>query len=989
MKNDEFDAYKYANEFEILSLEIISIVFFDGDKQKKISEKVHTQETRDNGVDGYIKFKINGSSYTYTVEAKLRTCDTLGLKDFASSVLNSLINFSTRHFVVTNILYSKDAVAAIENLNAQKKGNIDLIDGRRLQDIINKKMNLFSKYPNILVDYIMNRSLKNTIYKSDSTAFTAPLETFTIYTEYLESCKKNIIEQYEKGERFFIVEGCANTGKTTFIENVIHSLCEKYNKVSNVLDMEILSTPRLILSRIIEIVSGINILSLLDFLSKEDTDEILSASSKEISILNDLGTAIKILFDPNAADEDEQVFYLNELLKKAVSTHYFSEANILYFRNLDKSTSKQLFFLLKILKIFPSNGIAVFLELLKPFQQCEVQYIPLNNWFEKSKLFKTSKYGTHVARVISLQNYSSDEKIQLLKKCKEINSYSFITELSKELGDVPGNFHLGLKYVLEKKLFSVPLLKNFELNIHSSNMLFEMFFSEFNNNLQDKELIQSAIVIAYLLDDIVPEHTIYMLSKEYNCDARINILNSPFFSLDYNIIKIVDRQIYKITNLIAPSVIKEIGGKILTEIDNIYTDEYEKTYFICYLNVCICNEINEELIKKVIINLKNRNAIARIDKLLDGIYCLMEYKNYSIIDKLKLIVYYINFVNKQYLYNTKTVCSFLTKAEGLYNELEDSFEYNNEEDSVRLQLDYCQAMYYRQKMLYNYDKCQQFVNEILKYENSFPQFEKQYINAHIWQALIYKEHGCYRQEFKEYIETIRKFPNNFKVKKSFLINAAAYYYFRSPEKALAILEDLISTIRENKEDYRNNLWVYHDWIMVKMYNNQYDMEFLYKIRNIAERCNASNVLTRNFNMEGYYYIKQKSYEAAKACFETAVIISETAGKNKVYFLFLTNLISVKKIMNLDIKDELLAVNNWLYEHAELINERLKKTKKRENENLFAALTSCILACKNVKDIGDTIKEQINTTCFDFSKVTNLLECVHPMYWVDDNIFILF
>lgn len=990
MEKEKFNAYKYANEFEELSLEIINITFFEGNNEKNILEKVHTQETRDNGVDGYIRFSIDNSIYTYTVEAKLRTCDTLGINDFASSILHSLINFSTRHFVVTNISYSKDALNVINCLNAQKKGNIDLVDGKRLQDIINKNIDNFSKYSDILMEYILSKSFEQKFQGAGSAIAEEQEQISVIFTHYLEQSQRDILRQYERGERFFIVEGCADTGKTTFIENTMFALSVKYQKNMHIFDMELLSTPRLFMTRIVEVVSGINILALLEYLSKKDTNELLLASSKEIDFLKDLGVAIRILFDPDTISKEEQTFYMNELLYKAVSRNYFNDSNILYFKNVEKVSSKQLSFFAKIIKIFPENRITVFLELLTPFCQKQVRYISLEEWFDKCALFKSSKYENHSPVLIKLKNYTCDEKADLINKYLNMHlSTAFLRYLTKELGDVPGNFHLGLDYVARNKLYTIPLLKNYHSKLHSSNMLFIMFFSDYCNKQKDNGLLTHAVTVAYLLEDFIPEQVISMFSAQYNCDAQANILKSPFFTVECGKIKIVDRQIYNIENLITPIKIKDISKEILTVIENIYVDYYEKIYFSCLLNIYAGNELNECEIKKSIQLLEKRNAVSRIETLLYSIYNFMDNRNYDIKEKLHLLVYYIKFVNKQYLYTTEKVSYFLTQAENLYDELEYSEGYTSEEDEVGLQIDYCEAMYYRQKMSYNYKECQRFVSDILKYEVSFPQFQKQYANAHIWQALIYKEHGFYREEFREYIQTIRKYPYIFNVKKSFLMNASAHYYFKSPQKALLILNDLIETVRKNGDDYKVNMWLYHDWLMLKMYNKEYDLEFLYKMRNYAERYTASNVLTRNFNMEGYFFTVKHDYKKALECFETAVLINKTAGKNKAYFLFLTNLITIKKSMNLSIEEELQEVNSWLKLHTQIIHERLENTKKISTENLFAALTSCIIACSDVIGIGDIVKEQINENLFDFSQITDPLSLIHSLFVLDDKIIILF
>ena len=116
-KNDTFDAYRYAGDFEKLSLQIVKIIYKDSFDDTKLVYSDTTQTTRDYGVDAYLVVSIKERVQTYTIEAKLRTSDTLSLKDFATSILYYLINTSSRHFIVTNVSYSYEAVKYIRQSN--------------------------------------------------------------------------------------------------------------------------------------------------------------------------------------------------------------------------------------------------------------------------------------------------------------------------------------------------------------------------------------------------------------------------------------------------------------------------------------------------------------------------------------------------------------------------------------------------------------------------------------------------------------------------------------------------------------------------------------------------------------------------------------------------------------------------------------------------------------------------------------------------------
>lgn len=80
---------------------------------------------------------LRGNDITITVEAKLRSKGPLGLKEFASSIVNYFINLSDIHFVVTNVEFSEDAQNILNSIQRKReKYCLNYIDGSLIQKSI-------------------------------------------------------------------------------------------------------------------------------------------------------------------------------------------------------------------------------------------------------------------------------------------------------------------------------------------------------------------------------------------------------------------------------------------------------------------------------------------------------------------------------------------------------------------------------------------------------------------------------------------------------------------------------------------------------------------------------------------------------------------------------------------------------------------------------------------------------------------------------------
>ena len=96
----EFNPNQHWRSFEYLSLEVLSVVLEKENRPYQIIKQDVTKETRDCGVDGFIRFRVADSDREYTVEAKLRAKNKIALRDIATSILYFLIGFRDRKSVV-------------------------------------------------------------------------------------------------------------------------------------------------------------------------------------------------------------------------------------------------------------------------------------------------------------------------------------------------------------------------------------------------------------------------------------------------------------------------------------------------------------------------------------------------------------------------------------------------------------------------------------------------------------------------------------------------------------------------------------------------------------------------------------------------------------------------------------------------------------------------------------------------------------------------
>ena len=135
---EPFDPNQHWRSFEHLSLEVLSVILKKESQPYKIIEQDVTRKTRDCGVDGYIRFCISGSDREYTVEAKLRAANKIALRDIATSILYFLIGFSDRHFIVTNVIFTAEALRVIEEIRRRLGGALETIDGHELRRLLNE-----------------------------------------------------------------------------------------------------------------------------------------------------------------------------------------------------------------------------------------------------------------------------------------------------------------------------------------------------------------------------------------------------------------------------------------------------------------------------------------------------------------------------------------------------------------------------------------------------------------------------------------------------------------------------------------------------------------------------------------------------------------------------------------------------------------------------------------------------------------------------------
>lgn len=946
----KFNAYQYAQEFEKLSLEIVKIVHKEKFDENNIIYGNTTQQTRDYGVDAYLVINIQESLKTYTIESKLRTSDSLSLKDFATSILYYLINTSSKHFVVTNVSYSSETIKYIEQSNMKSEKFINLIDGRMLQDTINASLEYFYNFSQELVNYILSRNFEGIpalplSYQSETK------EPSYIELPYYGTLINNISTKLKTEYNFFIVTGRHGEGKTTFIDYCIDKVFLNYS--IHKFDLSLIHTPRLLVLEILHLLLGFSIEKLI--FEMDDNDNVINEIIEPLQVFHknskQIIDAIKQLLNFKNNDSQTYVYMMNILVEHLYNNFLLNTSTVLVIENLHEATEEMIEFTIKTMYCLGKKNIIVFWEILIPQNAGQLANVNLDQWYSflqllesKSLVKNSSPYLIKLSGLLE-NDVEIDVKYIIEKYITGISfTDKFIQTFIKCFGTNIRNIFNALKIIKAQQLYSASSIQN--LNIDYSIIIETQISDLLDKKNNDYEFYQWVFSFVFLLDGKIDFSVLKFMDKTFNTNSKNTLKKSGLFYQKNNSLEFQYSNMNDIISQLLDTDIKENCAhwilNFLNELDINYVTKryYEASLLHIVSPLDSIKNLNEDI--KYLYNLKAYKYVLSLSEIRYIYYKRME-------NELLYYKYYIKYIS--YLRKSTSDLGLLNRkireAEDLRERL--AIKYLNNDEYIRINLELALIQYHISKSLYDYNDCENKINYILQYENILKESDI-FINARIYYALIKKEQG-YRKEFVlELINNYKRYQQNNDVKISYYINLAAMYKFSHIDIAIK----LIQTVQKLTFDSQNgcaDLEVELNLLHLLCYQkkSQNTLQHILFIRSVAEKKNSMYILAKTFNLEAYYYIKfnLNNIDSIIECLKSAVFHSLSNGQAKQSFLFGLNLANVLAASERKYIDEFNIVFQWFKKH-QIIMERLKNNPYIYNDHMFAALISLICLSKKLK-----------------------------------------
>lgn len=983
--NTTFDAYQHAEKFEQLSLEIVKLIYKDSFDGSEIVYGEPTQKTRDYGVDAYLVINFKERLKTYTIEAKLRTSDPLSLKEFATSILYYLINTSSKHFIVTNVSYSQEAIKYIRQSNLRNEKFIELIDGQLLQGIINSSLKQFYDYPKELIDYILNRNCKNSVL-SELTS-TQLNEKGYIELPYYDSLLEDIRLRFQLGYNFFVITGLYGTGKSTWIKYCVDNIWGNY--AVKKLDISLIQTPKLFVLEILRLLLGFNVEKLFTDLSKEKNiiDDVVEQFQIFPCNSEQIASAIRLLLLSEGDDQKSYVYFMYLLIEHLNECFLVNMNTVIIIENLHEATAEMIDFVIQAVYCMNRKNIIVFWEILIPQNSSQLNHVSIEQWYNFLYLLTSKKLGQgilpyqiSVDGLIESEHYGEMEetiKSMLTRYIPEITFTSeFVQVFIKYFGVNIRNVFDAFSIIKFRNLYSAAAIKN--LNINSSVLIEKQIIELLCGQSKSSRFYQSAFNFVHLMNGKLDAVILQYLDTTFKIDSNIALIDSGLFYFEYNILYFqYYSMIMSLEKYFNPNVQKDCAKWLLEHLDELDINYIERRYYKSFLLYIVSPS----------------DAISGMDEAIESLYrdkgykyvlslSELRYKYYKKIDKEILFYqYYVKYISylKSFTSDSKVLNINIKTAEALRVRL--AIPYKDDKRYIQTNLMLALIQYHVSKANYDYTDCEEKIQYILSYEYASDEVEI-FIIARIYHALIKKEQGFRKEFVLELIENFQKFPDNLDAKVTYYVNMAAMYKFTNKQIAIKLLKTAQDLTFDPEKSY-GDLEVEMNLLHLRCQEaNEVMLEHIEFIRSAAEKVNSMYILAKTFNLEAYYYI-QNSYgkeETAIQCLRSAVFHSLSNGLTKQAFLFGLNLITILTLYKQDCAEEFNSVFNW-YSKNETVIKRLKRNPYRHNDHMFSALVSLLCIAKSI-DIS-YVEEKILKDFPEFVSMTrkDLLNQVPAYYKV--------
>ena len=862
-------AEEYWEEFEKLSLDILKTYI---SKNSEINYYIkRTPNRKDGGYDGIIVITANHDSdeiYKLLSESKLRECSKkdLPMSDFSKALVIAVNLSAHKIYIFTNLHYSQETQKRVAKFSRFSNIQVELID---IFEISQKTKEL---YPELIESYssvFLNQLINSVAQHSESKKVVAdrsiipnilPNLTGQARNNLLDDCYKAIANK----TGLVIISGIQGCGKSLFINRLIHKLYIEYACPCNKINLEELPTIQEFLVKILAIIWNIDVLEIMKF-SLQDIKEITDYLSDEE--LNSHAKAL--LFDilsvdsmQNDGNTNLKQYYFFEYLYRIYKPLLKRKRHILYFHNLDYSTSDSLNILMKFLKKFRDENILFILEIrddnpvCHDFSiQCQKELSIID--FIELKEFNNLERSTYI-----------NEKYNKLFSKDELATLKQISPRTPLLIDAIVKWFASdtqAKYSLH------------DLNLtrlYNNQKFLQRISFEYVNRIISNcdKRIQNISAVIGLMDGTLLESDLIYLCEDTEM-VKSELINTRLFDYDNDCIKVHH------TSYLWP--LKEMHFLSYQEKKQVYETLFENLASFSTSEECctlkkfqmaIYLENKKYVIsnwQRIILNLLRQEDYSIAQALLENAYNLVEYK-LQICEKFEMLLTIVQCIIKGNNYLDERLCQYLDELENI-----------NSKEQIREEM-IQNYTFWKAKYYLVFGKYYELVKSTDKFRNTVPRLR--YIRAlGIKHLFGIDKCLCSLNRGKN------RFPSDITLSYSY------YDHLLSKNIKMADYTEAENCIRKLKEymqylSLEERIHLSFNELTVLFYLNKLDnIKELTMLCGIAYQNNLYVEEGRIYNLIGQFFWLNKDIEQAISSFKKAEHLQEQTNHQSYRWISKTNL----------------------------------------------------------------------------------------------------
>lgn len=858
-------------------LELLSLQFISSSIPTKIEKSELTCKRKDGGYDGQIVINItnnNDVQHTILFESKFRTSiKTLPLDDCSKALIIAFNRAAQTLYIVTNILFSPQALREIEDFKRKVNLIVIPIDGNKLKSYISEnREKLLEDCSEDFLRFIETSSDINFDIKIDGFGKKQTINTsskiiqqeeikkttkkFIYINSFFENEHQKYINNIKTVSKFTLISGEAGIGKTFFLTEILNTLITQGYSTA-LFDLQQYATPRILFIKLLESLWEIDLSEFISKFGYEEGVENLKSlieynSNGKISenLLSAVIQAICRLSGEIKGYTDNYYFLLTKYIYLLLKPYENNNSIVWAFTNLNKAEVETLDFLYALLCRI-QGIISIVIEIRPEFTLDTVSSeLVRNNYYKKFRSISNTPY------IINFEQFSHLDAHNYLKNFFPNMSDSQIDIIIGNIGTLPLYLNTVANYIkaqseavgIDSKVIPDQVLESWisEYEKHENNVIVNSL-SYFKNNTD----IYFCFGITSLLDGCLP---IVILENLFTAE-RQDFLYEELDRISFY--KFKKNSYYVKHNYIYDAMKDNLTIRLRSQI--------ARKIYECSQNPSISFEITEE-------------------KEFELLYFMQEYemaleKWFSIEDKLY----------KEHLYTS--IIKYGNIALKCYDDL--SLEQKNQEMQLRIITSVLNS--YIQIRILDTEQFNQLLlayktisnlkkycpnGNILRARYLFYEWNKSFYGADIenaynfiveakkivdekniddvvlcaniyWAyALSHKRKSSIVHAIKDFEEGLKKYPNSTILNIGFGLHCAHTYLRLHPEKSEKICEELLDNIKEDDCSYHEILQTRIDIVMYQFYSGQYEkaMKNCEEVMQIACSVNASYQMGRLYNI---------------------------------------------------------------------------------------------------------------------------------------------